>query len=217
VRPAAHWDVTFDEALSNGDVSSWTLHVGNSFSDDVSQTEPFYRFIETLLHNQITTGCGGAAFCPLLNVTRGQMSVFLLRSRFGAAYVPPPATGTIFADVPISNPFVAFIEDLAARQVTSGCLPVGNYCPDANVTREQMAVFLLRTLEGPSYVPPDCTVPTFNDVPCASPFARWIEELVRRQITAGCGGGAYCPTNPLPRGQMAVFLTATFSLRLNGP
>lgn len=94
---------------------------------------------------------------------------------------------------------------------------MGNYCPDANVTREQMAVFLLRTLEGPSYVPPDCTVPTFNDVPCSSPFARWIEELVRRQITAGCGGGAYCPTNPLPRGQMAVFLTATFSLRLNGP
>jgi hypothetical protein len=217
VRPALHWDVTFDEALSNGDVSSWTLHVGGSFAD-VSQTEPFYRFIETLLHNQITTGCLPAGnYCPSTTVTRGQMSVFLLRSRFGAAYVPPPATGTVFADVPISNPFVAFIEDLAARQVTSGCLPVGNYCPDANVTREQMAVFLLRMLEGPTYFPPDCTVPTFNDVPCTSGFARWIEELVRRQITAGCGGGAYCPTNPLPRGQMAVFLTATYSLRLNGP
>jgi hypothetical protein len=75
-----------------------------------------------------------------------------------------------------------------------------------------MAVFLLRTAGGPTYVPPACVTPTFSDVPCSSPFARWIEELARRGITAGCGSGLYCPSTPVTRGQMAVFLTTTFGL-----
>jgi hypothetical protein len=54
--------------------------------------------------------------------------------------------------------------------------------------------------------------PSFSDVPCSSGFARWIEELVLRGITVGCGGGNYCPASPVTRGQMAVFLVATFSL-----
>jgi hypothetical protein len=79
-----------------------------------------------------------------------------------------------------------------------------------------MAVFLLRALEGPIYVPPDCTTPTFSDVPCSSGFAKWINEIALRGITAGCGGGNYCPTDPVSRGQMAVFLAVTFGLGLNG-
>jgi len=33
-------------------------------------------------------------------------------------------------------------------------------------------------------------------------------------VVAGCGGGNYCPAAPVTREQMAVFLTATFGLRL---
>jgi hypothetical protein len=127
----------------------------------------------------------------------------------------------LFADVPLDNPsfpygIPACIEDLAARQITAGC-GNGLYCPNAEVTREHIAPFLLRTLEGPSYVPPACTTPIFPDVPCSSSFAPWIEELSRRGITAGCGAGFYCPTDVLTRGQIAVFLTVTFGLGLNSP
>jgi hypothetical protein len=101
--------------------------------------------------------------------------------------------------------------ELAARNITGGC-GGSNYCPDAPVSREQMAVFLLTTREPPGYVPPACTSATFSDVPCSSPFARWIYELVARGITSGCGGGNYCPVSPVTRGQMAVFLVATFGL-----
>jgi len=80
------------------------------------------------------------------------------------------------------------------------------------VTRAQMAVFLLVTKEGLGFVPPVCTTPTFADVPCSNPFARWIEELVGRGVTSGCGGGNYCPGNGVTRGQMAVFLSTTFGL-----
>jgi hypothetical protein len=75
-----------------------------------------------------------------------------------------------------------------------------------------MAVFLLLSAEPPGYTPPPCTAPTFNDVPCSSGFAAWIEELVRRGITGGCGGGNYCPAGTVTRAQMAVFLVATFGL-----
>jgi hypothetical protein len=218
VRPAPHWDATLNEGVwseSILNVASYSIHVGGSFGD-VAQIDPFYRFIETLLHNQVTTGCGGDSYCPTSFVTRAQMAVFLMVSKFGPSYLPPAATGTVFADVPLGSFAAAFIEDIASRQITSGC-GGGNYCPGDSATREQMAVFLLRTLEGPLYVPPDCTEPpTFTDVPCSNGFAKWIEELVLRGITAGCGGGLYCPAQPVTRGQMAVFLTATFGLRLNG-
>ena len=72
-----------------------------------------------------------------------------------------------------------------------------------------MAVFLLRARLGSSHVPPAPTG-AFTDVTTTTPFARSIEELAGRGITTGCGSGAYCPTTPSTRGQMAVFLTKTF-------
>jgi hypothetical protein len=130
----------------------------------------------------------------------------------------PGQTGTVsvpprFGDVPATTPFFRFIEAMFNSGVTSGC-GGGNYCPDAAVTRAQMAVFLLVSKEGAGFSPPACTVPTFSDVPCSNPLARWIEELVRRGVTAGCGGGNYCPNADVTRAQMAVFLSSTFSLPL---
>jgi hypothetical protein len=80
-----------------------------------------------------------------------------------------------------------------------------------------MAVFALATEEGPGYAPPVCGTPIFGDVPASSPFCRWIEELFRRGVVAGCGGGNYCPTLPVTREQMGVFLTQTFGLKLYSP
>lgn len=212
-RPAAHWDATVDEATNDGDVTTWTLHLGGSFND-VAPAAAQYRFVETLFHNQITGGCGSGGFCPGSTVTRAQMAVFLLKAKFGPSYIPPPAIGGVFLDVP-SNGFEPFIERLAALGVTAGC-GNGNYCPNDSATRAQMAVFLLKTEGGPSYTPPPCVTPTFPDVPCSSGFAPWVQELVVRGITAGCGGGMYCPASAVTRGQMAVFLTTTFALALNG-
>ena len=50
-----------------------------------------------------------------------------------------------FGDVPASHPFYQFIEALAASGITAGCGP-GIYCPDAPLTRGQMAAFLSKAL-----------------------------------------------------------------------
>ena len=57
---------------------------------------------------------------------------------------PGPATAT-FTDVPTTHLFYQYIEALAAAGITSGC-GGGNFCPDAAVTRGQMAVFLAKAL-----------------------------------------------------------------------
>ncbi len=88
----------------------------------------------------------------------------------------------------------------------------GLYCPDSLVTRAQMAVFLLKAKHGSGYTPPPAAG-MFDDVPPSNQFAPWIEQLAAEGVTAGCGGGNYCPGSPNTRGQMAVFLVKTFSLR----
>ena len=57
---------------------------------------------------------------------------------------PAPATPT-FGDVPVSDPAFQYIQALVASGITAGCAG-GNYCPDAPLTRRQMAVFLAKAL-----------------------------------------------------------------------
>jgi hypothetical protein len=209
-RPSLHWDGLFSETVVSGEVVTHPLHIGASFGD-VPTGAGIYRFVETLLHKGVTAGCGAGNYCPNSNSTRAQMAVFLLVAADPPGYSPPACVTPAFADVPCSSGFASWINELAARGVTVGC-GGGNYCPTAAVTRGQMAVFLLRTKEGNAYTPPACVTPAFADVPCSSALAIWINELAARGITAGCGGGNYCPGNPVTRGQMAVFLTTTFGL-----
>ena len=212
----SHWDTQLHELVSVAMPKTWVLHVGESFPDAPTDHQ-FYAFIETIFHNGVTGGCSAGGYCPTDPVTRAQMAVFLLKSKFGAAHIPPPCAGTVFTDVPCTGGiFDPWIEELAALQITGGCGP-GLYCPNNTVTRQQMAVFLLKAQLGSGYVPPACDG-AFDDVPCPSQFAEWIEDLAAHAITGGCSvtPPLYCPTNPNNRGQMAVFLVKTFGLVLYG-
>ncbi len=113
--------------------------------NDVPTTQWAANYIEQLYADGITTGCNPALmlYCPSQSVTRAQMAAFLLRAKHGAAYVPPPATG-VFTDVPTAYWAAAWIEELYAEGITTGC-NIGLYCPEQAVTRAQMAAFLVRT------------------------------------------------------------------------
>jgi hypothetical protein len=218
-RPLQHWDANALQSIfpdTQGQRLLRALHIGRSFAD-VPTSNNFYRFIETLLHNGITSGCNATDYCPATPTARDQMAVFVLVAKEGAGYAPPACGGvTMFPDVPASSPFCRWIEELARRGVVAGC-GGGNYCPSGSVTREQMAVFVLRTLE-PSLAPPLCAPPNiYLDVPETSGFCRWIEELSNRAVVSGCGGGNYCPIGLVTRDQMGVFIGVTFSLALYGP
>ena len=206
---SANTVANFRQAVVGGSTSTFA---------DVPADDPFSSWVEALVAAGITSGCSTnpPLFCPTQVVTRGQMAVFLLK---GIAYpgvaVPSPPSGTVFADVPASNPFAKWIEALYAASITGGCAtnPL-RYCPDGAVTRAQMAVLLLRAKHGSGYTPAAPTLQTFADVPLGHPFASWIYQLAAEGITGGCATNPnrYCPDNQVTRAQMAVFLVRTFNL-----
>ncbi len=115
-----------------------------------------------------------------------------------------------FNDVPPSHAFYDYVMSLAGDGVTGGC-GGGNYCPASDVTRAQMAVFLLKAKYGLWWMPPSPTGTLFGDVASDSFAAGWIEELYNEGITGGCSSSPllYCPGNPVKRQQMSVFLLKT--------
>src|SRR6266511_2136084 len=141
------------------------------------------------------------------------MAVFLLKAKYGLSYIPPAVgASTGFNDVPSNYWSAAWIKQLAADGITTGC-GAGNYCPDYPVTRAQMAVFLLKAKYSSFYIPPDVGTSTgFSDVSTNDWVAAWIKELAAEGITGGYGTNLYCPESPVTRAQMAVFLVRTFNL-----
>lgn len=179
---------------------------------DVPQGQQFHDFVVAVAANGIAAGVGGGNFGVANATLRQQMAAFLLKGEHGVCYTPPACAGA-FGDVPCPSLFADWIEALAAEGITGGC-GGGDFCPQNAVRRDQMAAFLLKAEHGASYVPPQCAG-IFADVACPSLFADWIEQLYAEGVTGGCGTGplVYCPSNPVTRGQMSVFLTKTFHLQ----
>ena len=126
----------------------------------------------------------------------------------GSAYVYALSGKCSFVDVPPGYWAEEHICEIYDAGITKGCSqdPL-KYCPQDDVTRAQMAVFIGRGIHGSSFTPPPATG-IFNDVPIGSFAANWIEQFYNDGITGGCGTSPlrYCPSNPVTRAQMAVFL-----------
>ena len=111
----------------------------------------FEADIERLAAAEITKGCNPPAnirFCPDRPVTRGQMAAFLVR----AVGYTDSGGGDLFDDDD-GSVFEADIDRLGTAGVTKGCNPPANdrFCPDRNVSRAEMATFLVRALSIASF------------------------------------------------------------------
>ena len=115
--------------------------------------------------------------------------------------------GVIFDDVPPDYWAEDYINAIFNVNITTGCSqsPL-KYCPEDYVTREQMAVFIVRALEGePSQDYCDSGVP-FPDVSSDMWSCRYIKRLKELEITTGYSDGTYGPYDEVLREQMAAFL-----------
>ena len=245
-RPATHWDVTLEEDLDVPGSQIWTLHVGDSFTD-VPRSQPFYKKIETMLHNGITAGCNETQYCPATAVSRGQMAIFIAKGIAGAAEDIPTA-GTLngqpyacgpggvsrFSDVAPTDSFCRHAHYIGSQNVTLGC-SASTYCPGQTVTRDAMASFIAKAIVAPgggaavplTYTDPvtsrsySCTAGGphihFTDVPPSSPFCKHIHYLWAKGIVDGCTATTYCPSAPVARDAMAKFIANGFGLQLYGP
>jgi type VII secretion-associated serine protease mycosin len=186
--------------LPNGNRGAYSISAGfvllNGGFGDVASS-PFLMDIIWLVDSGITSGCAVDRFCPNASVTRGQMAAFLVRAK-GL----PPTSRDYFTDDERSQ-FEGVINSLAASGITGGCGGT-RFCPDAVVSRGQMAAFLVRALDlAPS------GRDSFTDDE-RSLFEADINSLAASGITGGCGGTRFCPTGVVTRGQMAAFLHRGF-------
>jgi hypothetical protein len=217
-------------------VTAHYIITGISTFSDVSISSLYESYIEAIYNNGITTGCGNGDYCPSEQVTRDQMAAFLVRGTQVAegkstvnftcnggaagASVACATTTPYFNDVPATDSFFPYVQKLYELGITTGC---GNndYCPLENVSRDQMAAFLVRGTQaaaGQSTVNFTCNggancateTPYFNDVPATDSFFPYVQKLKELGITTGCGNGNYCPLENVTRDQMAAFLARAF-------
>lgn len=178
---------------------------------DVPLGGAYYPYVEAIFNSDITRGCGNNLFCPLDYVSREQMAAFIVRSKSGE-----PANGCVtapFSDVPVSSPFCRHIKNLVELNVTKGC-GNGIYCPTGYVSREQMAAFLVRAIEGEPPAGYCGGSSPFIDVSANNLYCSYIKRLVELNVTKGCGINKYCPSDLVTRDQMAAFLARAF-LKMN--
>jgi hypothetical protein len=168
---------------------AWTI--ANPFTDIGRSI--FRNDILWLYSAGITGGCATDRFCPTANVTREQMASFLARA------LKLPTTSQDFFSDDNSSAHEGDINRLAAAGITGGC-DTGRFCPRANVTREQMASFLVRALKLPG------TSTDFFTDDETSIHESSINRLAASGVTGGCGPGRYCPRANVTREQMAAFL-----------
>ena len=142
----------------------------------------------------------GDGFCPDAPIDRETMAVWVVRVLDGED--PEQVDESRFDDVSRWSFGAPFVERMADLGVTTGCGDGTNFCPDRNVTRAQMAVFLSR-----AYSLPDGPDPGFADVPDDAWYGADVARLAASGITRGCGDGTnFCPSRDTTRGQMATFL-----------
>jgi hypothetical protein len=175
----------------------------NRFSD-VDSSNVFISSICWLAAQGITLGCNPPAntkFCPKDKVTRGQMAAFLVR----ALGYSDNGGGNLFIDDDDSI-FESAIDKLGTAGVTKGCNPPANteFCPKDNVTRGQMAAFLVRALGYSDNGGGNLFIDDNDSV-----FEGAIDRLGTARVTLGCNPPAntkFCPKDSVTREQMAAFL-----------
>jgi len=218
----ASWGLTSFGEGENGRIYATylggTLHWLSPYTfEDVPPTHWAWPYVEAMLASGLTLGCDTTPrYCPDSAATRADVAVFLVRATHGAGFVPPPPSG-VFADVPTGHRAAAYIEQLYHDGITNGCAtsPL-RYCPDAALTRADVAPFLVRVRHGAGYIPPAVGSPSFADVPAGFWAAPWIEQLYQDGGTNGCAASPlrYCLSNSVTRAEAAGFIAKTFNLPL---
>ena len=199
----------YEEILDNQETLAYPPPLEDHPYADVTPDQWAVCHIKAIKTGKITGGCGNGNYCPQGLVTREQMAAFLIRAIEDDPDVDYCNGVDPFLDVASGAWSCPHIKRLGELNITGGC-GGGKYCPQGLVTREQMAVFIVRALEGNPAANYCNGVAPFNDVSAASWSCGHIKRLVELGVTQGCGNGNYCPGNEVTREQMAAFLDRAF-------
>jgi photosystem II stability/assembly factor-like uncharacterized protein len=172
------------------------------------------------LNNPNSTGSGLLSYNVALNNTGVDRTAHITVGSQRLT-VQQDFTPAEFDDVPPSVGYFDAVNLMFEAGVTTGCAVSNSpltrpFCPNNNVTRDQMAAFLVRAVTGENTPTIYNHTPYFADVPPTDPFFPHVQKMMELGITAGCSQGPpalYCPNDTIPRWAMAMFLVrARFAL-----
>ncbi len=157
-------------------------------------------------------------------MTSGRRRVALLAALAVAAsviaYAPAAAGQTAPAQSQDAGVHQASIDALLYFEVDmgvdvfsrTGCADSDELCPNEDLSRWEMAVWLVRILDRSD--PPATDSSRFTDVDPSAWWSRHAERLAELGIIEGCETDPlrFCPDDPVDRGQMATFLARAFNL-----
>ena len=179
---------------------------------DVSSDSFAAEHVAALAERKVFDGtdCSYDRFCPEERLPRWAMAVWLVRVLDGRD--PIHRASRQFDDIDGDPWWERHVERLAQLGVTLGCDsgPPARFCPYEDVTRAQMAAFLMR-----AFGLPDGRQAGFADVSADSHFNAHINALAASGITVGCATGPprFCPAEHVKRGQMAAFLGRAIAMQ----
>jgi hypothetical protein len=173
------------------------LAPGGTFIDDDDTVHE--GAIEAIAAADISSGCAPELFCANRQITRAEMAAFLARALRLELDAPD-----LFGDDDGSR-FEAEINAVGRAEITIGC-DEGRFCPDATMSRAQMATFLVRAFG----LPPSATDEFLDDD--GSVHEPAINAIAAAGVTTGCDTLIYCPLQRVQRGQMASFLARAMGL-----
>jgi hypothetical protein len=179
---------------------------------DVSSGSVFFDDVNYIAYYGVTTGVGGGRFDPLGEVSRWQMALFLDRVWEAVGFALPAPSGSLtdIGDLPAE--YQDAIGALAALGVTQGTGD-GRFNPDGEVSRWQMALFLVRVLDLAGVTLPSGANQGFSDIGSLDvSYQMAINQLFQLGITTGTSASTFGPDGVVTREQMAAFLARTMRL-----
>jgi len=184
-----------------------SVQVVDFFNDDNASI--FEREINAIATAGITKGCNpplNSKYCPEGLVTRGEAAAMFTRLLGLTVRSADPFTdddGSIFE---------ADIEKAHAAGITKGCNPPVNdrFCPDAFITRGEMAAVFVRAFNLTATSGTDLFVDDDSSI-----FEGDIDKLATAGVTRGCNppvNDRFCPSDNITRGQFAAFIARQLGL-----
>ncbi|MEX2423839.1 MAG: S-layer homology domain-containing protein [Acidimicrobiia bacterium] len=183
-------------------------YLGRFVDDDGNAHE---QNIEAIAAAELSKGCDPPSndrYCPSQTVSRAEMATFLIRA-LGES-VDGHAYQGYLSDVAASAWYAPYVERLFELGITTGNAD-GTFRPNGAVSRAEMAAFITRAFQ---LAEPEGAAGIFTDIDRTAWYATHAEALYAQGITLGCSTDPvrYCPTDAVPRDQMASFLARSLGL-----
>ncbi|HEX2767528.1 MAG TPA: S-layer homology domain-containing protein [Candidatus Limnocylindria bacterium] len=188
-----------NESASNGtNIVVYAVRSDGTGFEDAAESAPV----------TVNAGVSGAAFTINFDAAGDGTTVYLIAKTSAGAFLT--SWNNFFGDLG-KTAFKSEIEFLADEGITLGC-GNANFCPTSNVTREQMALFLVRAQPT---VFDDPTPYGFTDIDHLSQASQdAINALANADVSGGCSLEPlkYCPKSSVTRGQMSKFIALAYDL-----